>query len=133
MDAFAQFKQTFFEECAELLAASESHLADLEAGRADAETLHAIFRAIHSIKGGAGAFGFARLVSFAHVFETLLDGMRDGRVPVAGDAVRLLIRANDAIGDLVRAAQAEEQVPEARGIRRSPLPSSASSCSIRGP
>jgi len=74
------FKKTYFEECAELLDALYAQLTNLAEQRADDETMHAIFRAVHSIKGGGGAFGFDRLVAFAHVFETLLDLMRDGRV-----------------------------------------------------
>ena len=53
----AQFRKTYFEECAELLDALQSHLDQLANGAGDDETLHAIFRSVHSIKGGAGAFG----------------------------------------------------------------------------
>ena len=65
MDDLAQFKQTFFAECEELLGDLEGHLMALQAGEGDNGTLNAVFRAIHSIKGGAGAFGFDRLVAFA--------------------------------------------------------------------
>ncbi|MDB5406212.1 MAG: chemotaxis protein CheA, partial [Rhodospirillales bacterium] len=112
MDPLEQFKTTFFEECGELLAAAEMHLATLEAGEADGETLHAIFRAIHSIKGGAGVFGFQRLVGFAHVFETALDVLRAGRISATSENVAIFIRANDALGDFVRAAQQNEALPE---------------------
>ena len=77
MDGLEQFKQTFFQECDELLGDLETQLIALEEGSTDMELLHAAFRAIHSIKGGAGAFGFSRLVSFAHTFETVLDLMRE--------------------------------------------------------
>jgi two-component system, chemotaxis family, sensor kinase CheA len=63
----AVFRKTYFEECAELLDALQSHLDVLANGAGDNETLQAIFRAVHSIKGGAGAFGFNALVSFSHV------------------------------------------------------------------
>ena len=79
MEGLEQFKQTFFQECGELLGDLETQLMALEDGSADVEALNAAFRAIHSIKGGAGAFGFNRLVSFAHAFETMLDLMRDGK------------------------------------------------------
>jgi chemotaxis protein histidine kinase CheA len=46
----------------------------------DIETVHAVFRAVHSIKGGAGAFGLDDLVTFAHLFETVLDEMRGGKM-----------------------------------------------------
>ena len=65
-DLTEQFRATFFEECAELLKATEGHLADLAAERATDDTLHAVFRAVHSIKGGAGAFAYAVLPSYSH-------------------------------------------------------------------
>ncbi len=63
----AQFRKTYFEECAELLDALQSNLDLLSNGSGDEETLHAIFRSVHSHKGGAGAFGFAGLVAFAYL------------------------------------------------------------------
>lgn len=104
-DPTASFKKTFFEECAELLNAAEGHLADLDAGRANADTLHAVFRAVHSIKGGAGAFGFAQLVRFAHALEALLDDLRAGSSGPSREVVALLLRAIDVLGDIVAAAQ----------------------------
>ena len=112
MDPLEQFKTTFFEECSELLASAEIHLATLESGEADGETLHAVFRAIHSIKGGAGVFGFQRLVGFAHVFETALDALRAGRINATPEIVSIFIRANDALSDFVRAAQQDETLPD---------------------
>jgi len=110
VDNLDQFKKTYFEECAELLDAAETHLSELVEGRGTEETLHAIFRAVHSIKGGAGAFGFARLVAFAHVLETVLDRLRDGRLAIAPEVTSLLLRANDALADIVRAAQSGTEV-----------------------
>ena len=101
--AFDHLKSTYFQECAELLDSVYSHLAALEQGSADAETVHAIFRAVHSIKGGGGAFGFARMVAFAHMLETLLDLLRDGRIALGGAVSPLLLRATDALSDLVAA------------------------------
>src|SRR3546814_18460346 len=89
MDDLAQFKQTFFAECEELLGDLEGHLMALQSGEGDNNTLNAAFRAIHSIKGGAGAFGFDRLVAFAHIFETVLDLMRDGRLEPTPDSVQI--------------------------------------------
>lgn len=103
--AFDRFKQTYFEECAELIDGVYGHLDALNSGRSDAETLNAIFRGIHSIKGGGGAFGFDRLVGFAHHFETLLDLLRSDRVAATPDVVSLLLRAIDALSDLVSASR----------------------------
>ena len=104
------FKKTYFEECAELLDALYAQLTNLAEQRADDETMHAIFRAVHSIKGGGGAFGFERLVAFAHVFETLLDLMRDGRVAVTPDVIALLQRATDALSDIIDAARTGREI-----------------------
>ncbi len=78
MDAMDAIKITYFQECDELLGDLEQGLLSLEAGTGDAETINAVFRAVHSVKGGAGAFGFEVLVAFAHVFENALDLMRAG-------------------------------------------------------
>ena len=75
-DALAQFRKTYFEECAELLDALQSNLDRLSNGTTEEDTLHAIFRAVHSIKGGAGAFGFAALVAFSHELPALSPGRR---------------------------------------------------------
>ncbi len=112
MDELQQFKQTFFQECEELLSDLEGHLMALQAGEGDSNTLNAVFRAIHSIKGGAGAFGFDRLVNFAHIFETVLDLMRDGRLEPTPDSVLLVLRCADILSDLVKAAQTGGELPE---------------------
>lgn len=115
MDDLAEFKQTYFQECEDLLTDLEEQLTALQSGETDDEILHAAFRAIHSIKGGAGAFGFARLVGFAHVFETVLDQMREHRLETSSDNVAILIRAGDVLADLVVAAQNDEEPPEELG------------------
>ncbi len=104
-DDFAQFRQTFFEECAELLSALDEHLADLQEHAADTEQLNAIFRAVHSIKAGAGAFSFTRLVTFSHTYEALLDALRDGQVQQSEAVTSVLVRATDALATRVKAAQ----------------------------
>ena len=104
----AQFRKTYFEECAELLDALQSNLDLLSNGSGDDETLHAIFRAVHSIKGGAGAFGFNALVAFSHVFESLLDAMREQKISAAPDVTQMLLRASDALADIVNAARNEQ-------------------------
>ena len=78
MDPMQAIKETFFQECEEQLGELETGLLAMEDGSADDETVNAVFRAVHSIKGGAGAFKLDRLVKFAHVFETTLDRIRNG-------------------------------------------------------
>ena len=111
MDPLAELRPIFFQECEELLAAAEDHLMALDRGNRDPETLNGIFRAIHSIKGGAGAFGFERMVGFAHVFESLLDLLRSGKLEPTPDVVKLLLRARDMIADIVSAAQDNADLP----------------------
>ena len=101
----AAIRETFFQECDEQLAALEAGLLAMQAGDADAETVNAVFRAVHSIKGGAGAFGLDVLVRFAHVFETALDHVRAGRLSPEPPLVALMLRAADALTDLVGASR----------------------------
>ncbi|HEX2943058.1 MAG TPA: Hpt domain-containing protein, partial [Rhodopila sp.] len=112
MNPLAQFRQTYFEECAELLDALQSNLEALSNGAGDEETLHAIFRAVHSIKGGAGAFGFTALVTFSHLFENVLDALRDGTVAATQGLIHLLTRASDALADIVAAARDDTPLPD---------------------
>ena len=105
MDPMAAIKQTFFQECEEQLAELESGLLAMEAGDTDPETVNAVFRAVHSIKGGAGAFSLDDLVRFAHVFETALDHVRAGRLAATPDVLKIMLRAADVLADLVRAAR----------------------------
>lgn len=102
-DPMAAIRETFFQECEEQLAELESGLQALDEGAADSETVNSVFRAVHSIKGGAGAFKLQKLVGFAHVFETALDRVRGGALAATTPVVRTLLRAADALADLVRA------------------------------
>ena len=108
MDPLAELKQTFFQECEELLGALEQKLQALDEGSTDPEDVNAAFRAIHSIKGGAGAFGCTELVAFAHVFEASLDHLRSGRVAIEDAPFSLFLRCSDAVADLVAAARNDE-------------------------
>ncbi|KAF0182626.1 MAG: two-component system, chemotaxis family, sensor kinase CheA [Alphaproteobacteria bacterium] len=114
MDPMESIKATFFQECEELLADLEAGLLAIQAGAGDEDTINAVFRAVHSVKGGAGAFGMDALVHFAHVFETLLDGVRAGRIAAAPDLLEILLRAADILADHVNAARDGGAVDEAR-------------------
>ncbi|MDP3317470.1 MAG: chemotaxis protein CheA [Devosia sp.] len=105
MSDLDDFKATYFDECSELLLELEEQFHAIEDGDRSANRLNAVFRAIHSIKGGGGAFGFADLVAFAHAYETLLDHVRDGRIELADHVAVLCIRANDIVADFVAAAK----------------------------
>lgn len=114
MDPMAAIRQTFFQECEEQLAELEAGLLAMEAGDSDPETVNAVFRAVHSVKGGAGAFSLDELVRFAHVFETTLDHVRAGRLPATPDVLKIMLRAADILADLVRAARDGTEVDQAR-------------------
>lgn len=104
-DPFEAIKQTFFLECEELLTDLEASVTALTFGDGDGETINAAFRAIHSIKGGAGAFGLEELVRFAHVFETYMDELRSGRKTCDETAIRAMLHASDVLADHVSFAR----------------------------
>jgi two-component system chemotaxis sensor kinase CheA len=101
----AQFHQVFFEESFEGLDLMESALLGLTPGAADEEVVNTIFRAAHSIKGGAGTFGFSAIADFTHVVETLLDQVRDGIRPVTQDMITLLLGSVDVIRAMLEAVR----------------------------
>lgn len=114
MDPMAEIKASFFVECSELLESLEEGLLQVQGGDADPETVNAVFRAVHSIKGGAGAFGLDDLVHFAHRFETVLDEVRSDRLAIDAHAVLLFLKSADSLSDLVAAARDETPVDEAK-------------------
>ena len=114
MDPFESIKQTFFQECDELLTDAEQGLLAMESGDADDETINAVFRAVHSVKGGAGAFGLEDLIRFAHVFETVMDEIRSGKMELTDDVAKTLLRSFDVLADHVAAARDGGKVEEGR-------------------
>lgn len=108
----------FLAETDENLAAVEAALLQLEEEPDNAELLHVVFRAAHTLKGDAGNLGFRAVSEFAHQLEDLLDGLRDGTVRTTGEHVALLLRAVDALRVMVPAAvQGEEDTrPEHRAL-----------------
>lgn len=105
-------RQIFFVECEEALEAAEGGLAACREGTHDAETINAIFRAVHSIKGGAGAFGHTALAAYTHGFENLLGDIREGLVPLEPGLVDLLLLALDCLRDHVEAARGGGTPPD---------------------
>ena len=117
MDTMAAIKQTFFQECEEQLVELESGLLTLDDGSSGPDTVNAVFRAVHSIKGGAGAFGLEQLVRFAHSFETALDQVRSGKIEATKPILKTMLSAADMLADLVRMAR-EEQTGDDAEITR---------------
>lgn len=109
----SEVQDVFFEECLEGLDVLETGFLALDEST-DSEEINAIFRAAHSIKGGAGTFGFPEISSFTHVMETLLDEMRDGRRPIKRDAADLLLESVDVLRGMVDAAQNSTENDAAR-------------------
>lgn len=100
-------RDTFFEECEELLEALVEGLSQMEEAPEDMEVVNAVFRSVHSIKGGAGAFALDRLVAFAHTFETVMDMVRDRKLTVDEKLMSLFHRSGDQLSDLVASARDE--------------------------
>ncbi len=96
-------QQMFFQECEEGLAGMESAFAALRDQQYDNETINGIFRAVHSIKGGAGAFGHERLQAYTHQYETLLDLLRSETLGLTPPLVDLIVAAFDMLADHVAA------------------------------
>lgn len=107
-----EIQAIFFAECEESLAAAEQGLAACKEGTQDADTVNAVFRGVHSIKGGAGAFGFIALQAYTHTFETLLSDVRDGTVAITEPLIDLLLRALDTLSDHVMAARGQGDTPD---------------------
>jgi two-component system chemotaxis sensor kinase CheA len=103
----SKFLDTFFEESAEGLDAMESGLLNMQEGAADLELVNTIFRAAHSIKGGAATFGLSEVAGFTHNMETLLDEMRSGQRDVTASAVDVLLDSVDCLRSMLHAAKAK--------------------------
>jgi two-component system, chemotaxis family, sensor kinase CheA len=115
MPNWDELKQTFFEETKEGLEAIDAGLTDIRDGGESDDTVNAVFRAIHSAKGGAGVFGFEELVKFAHVFETVLDAIRHGTLTPGPDILDVLFTASDVLSDFVAMARSGETPPPGYG------------------
>ncbi|MEL7281524.1 MAG: chemotaxis protein CheA [Pseudomonadota bacterium] len=110
------FRSSFFEECEELLEMTQDGLDAMADDPHDAEAVNSVFRAVHSIKGGAGAFGLEAVVDFAHKFETALDAIRSGEADLSDDMLGLFRLCGDNLSDLVANARNGDNSPvEASG------------------
>jgi two-component system chemotaxis sensor kinase CheA len=101
----SQFHQIFFEESFEGLDVMESQLLDLQPQEVDAESVNTIFRAAHSIKGGAGTFGFMQVSEFTHVVETLLDEIRSGTRSMQRNYIDLFLQSVDCLRAMLGSLQ----------------------------
>jgi two-component system chemotaxis sensor kinase CheA len=129
-EILAPIRAGFLQECEDLLTELETGLSALKRGERDRETVNSVFRAVHSIKGGAGAFSMARLVRFSHSFESALSQVRDGRLAIEDGLIRLMLQASDVLGDLVHAERDGGAVAESV---TQPLEEALSAVTIREP
>lgn len=109
MSQSSSIRDTFFEECQDLLEALDEGLNQIDSGERDPEVINAVFRAVHSIKGGAGAFGLTELVAFAHTYETVFDEIRSDALALEPTLIRTLFRGADHLVHLVEVAREEQQ------------------------
>ena len=101
-------KQTFIIEASELLQDMEQALLALEESPDDEDTINAIFRAAHTIKGSAGIVGFENIEQFTHKVENLIEKVRLGEITINSDLIELLLKCRDHIAGLVQSASGEE-------------------------
>lgn len=94
-------KQIFLIEVEELLTSMEEALLHLESNPDDMESINAVFRAAHTIKGTAGIFDFDDVVTFTHVAESLLDKIRDGEILIDKNIIEVLLKSGDHMAELV--------------------------------
>lgn len=111
-DELDEIQAIFFEECAEGLAVAEEGLSAMASGDTSAGVIAGVFRAVHSIKGGSGAFGHTALLGFSHRFENVLDEVRAGRIAPTPEVTQCLLGAFDILSDHVSAAQSAGDAPD---------------------
>ncbi|MCI0667322.1 MAG: chemotaxis protein CheA [Methylococcaceae bacterium] len=109
--------QAFSEESRELLQSMEDTLLQLEAKPDDDDLINGLFRAVHTVKGSAGLFGFDRVVEFAHLAESVMGRVRDHQVAVANDLPSLLLESRDHLGLLIEQALDGKPDPDEDSIR----------------
>ena len=106
----SQFHAIFFEECYEGIESMEKGLLELDPENVDPDHINNIFRAAHSIKGGAGTFGFNDIGNFTHVMETILDEMREGKRIPEKETINLLLEGVDCLRHAVNACKSGNHV-----------------------
>jgi two-component system chemotaxis sensor kinase CheA len=100
-------------EAREQLEALEDGLMQLEQGDRDPETINAVFRAAHTIKGASGVVEATQIEKFTHVLENVLDRLRNGEIEVSGDMISALLKGCDHIGALLGRIEEGQMEPDA--------------------
>lgn len=112
-----RLRTIFMAESEEGLQAMEHALIALERQPADHESLGAVFRVVHTLKGGAAALGYDSLGGFAHLVEDALSLFRDGAVEVTPVRITLLLQITDALRSMLHVA-ADGRVMQVRASDR---------------
>lgn len=107
----SKLADAFFEEAIEHLDNMESIFLEMDAENPDPEDLNAIFRSAHSVKGGAGTFGFSGLQKTTHIFENILDDARNGKITLSSEAVDYFLSTKDTLRDFLDCYRADS-VPD---------------------
>lgn len=105
-----QLRKMFYEECLENLVVLEDALLHLDLTTVDKETINTIFRAAHSIKGGAATFNLLDISEFTHSVEAYLDLVRNGELSLNKTSVDVLLRSCDCIGDMLKGHEQDTEV-----------------------
>ncbi|MCX7142822.1 MAG: chemotaxis protein CheW [Proteobacteria bacterium] len=106
----SQFYEVFFEESAELLGEMERLLLELDVNAPSKDDLNAIFRTAHSIKGGAGTFGFTEITETTHILESLLDKLRTDKLKLRSEMVDVFLKACDVLKMQLAGRQYQSEV-----------------------
>lgn len=106
---------TFLQEADDLLAEVEETALRMDTAQPDVELVHQLFRAFHTIKGSGGMVGLSELAAFTHHVETMLDGVREGALPVTKELVEIVLAAKDHIRTMLDTRQKGGAPPEAAG------------------
>jgi two-component system chemotaxis sensor kinase CheA len=115
-----EMMELFVQESSEHIQSLESNLISLESNPAEDSLLNSIFRSVHSIKGAAGFFGFEPIVKLAHVMESVMSLLRDGKLHADPDMVTLLISTSDKLRLMLAEPEAAASIPcddEAVGLQ----------------
>jgi two-component system chemotaxis sensor kinase CheA len=103
----------FAQEAEELLTDMEDALLSLESKPDDSETINSLFRAMHTIKGSSGLFGFNAIVGFTHEAESVLDKVRNGERSIDAELISVLLDTKDHTAKLIEhcLTQNESELP----------------------
>ncbi|MCP4183048.1 MAG: hypothetical protein GY761_06990 [Hyphomicrobiales bacterium] len=111
-----EIKVTFFVECAELMSELENGLSSISADAPDIEVVNSAFRAVHSIKGGAGSFALEDLVHFSLLFENALDVIRSDITQMTEERLDMLLRATNLLADIITVSRDGGQKVDANAM-----------------